>query len=120
MPHSQKPIVCICGSRNISFVNLDLFIDPEHVGCVVSGGAAGVDTLAEQWAKRNKIEWVCYLPNYKSFGKRAPLIRDQEMVDFCDVVIAFWDGKSTGTKYTMDYAIKTGHRCICHIIQGTD
>lgn len=44
---SSKPIVCINGSRSITDINLDLFIDPDHVGCVVSGGANGVDTLAE-------------------------------------------------------------------------
>ena len=48
MPHSQKPVVCINGSRNIKSLNLDLFINPDHVGCIVTGGAAGVDTIAEQ------------------------------------------------------------------------
>lgn len=47
MPRSSKPIICICGSRTINNINFDLFIDPAHVGCVVSGGANGVDTLAE-------------------------------------------------------------------------
>lgn len=44
---NTKPIVCINGSRSINYINLDLFINPEHVGCVISGGANGVDTLAE-------------------------------------------------------------------------
>ena len=47
MPKSSKPIICICGSRSINYINLDLFIDPSHVGCIVAGGANGVDTLAE-------------------------------------------------------------------------
>jgi predicted Rossmann fold nucleotide-binding protein DprA/Smf involved in DNA uptake len=47
MPKSQKPIICICGSRNITDVNLSLYINPSHVGCVVTGGARGIDTLAE-------------------------------------------------------------------------
>lgn len=47
MPSSQKPIVCINGSRNITAIDLDRFIDPSHIGCVVTGGAAGVDTIAE-------------------------------------------------------------------------
>ena len=47
LPKSSKPIICICGSRDITDINLDLFIDPTHVGCVVSGGANGIDTLAE-------------------------------------------------------------------------
>ena len=48
MPHSQKPIVCINGSRSITNINFDLFINPNHVGCVVAGGAVGVDTVAEK------------------------------------------------------------------------
>lgn len=47
MPKSQKPIVCINGSRSITDVNLGLFINPNHVGCVVTGGAHGIDTIAE-------------------------------------------------------------------------
>ena len=47
MPKSQKPIVCINGSRNIIAIDLDRFIDYNHVGAVVTGGAAGVDTIAE-------------------------------------------------------------------------
>lgn len=47
MPKSSKPIVCISGSRSITWINLDLFIDSTHVGCIVAGGANGVDTLAE-------------------------------------------------------------------------
>ena len=47
MPHSLKPIVCINGSRSIKQLNLDMFINPDHIGAVVTGGAAGVDTIAE-------------------------------------------------------------------------
>ena len=48
MPHSQKPIVCINGSRSITNVNLSLFINADHVGAIVTGGARGIDTLAEK------------------------------------------------------------------------
>ena len=44
---TSKPIVCISGSRTIDYIDLDLFIEPNHVGCIVSAGANGVDTLAE-------------------------------------------------------------------------
>lgn len=47
MPNSQKPVVCICGSRTIKNLNLDLFIDSAKIGCVVAGGASGPDTIAE-------------------------------------------------------------------------
>lgn len=117
MPHSQKPIVLICGSRTIDSINLSRYIRPSSVGEIISGGANGIDTLAENWAKRNDIEFIAYLPNYKSYGKRAPLVRDKDMVDFCDVVIAFWDRQSTGTLYTLNYAKKMGRKIYLHLIE---
>lgn len=117
MPRSNKPIVLICGSRNINYINLDLYINPDSVGAIVSGGANGVDILAEEWAKKHNIEFVAYLPDYKHYGKRAPLVRDEEMVNFCDVVIAFWNGYSTGTLYTCNYAKKMGRKVYLHIIE---
>lgn len=47
MSMSQKPIVCINGSRSITNINLSLFINPNHIECVVTGGARGIDTVAE-------------------------------------------------------------------------
>ena len=120
MPHSLKPIVGIVGSRSITDINLDLFINPNHCGCVVSGGASGVDLLAEQWAKRNKIEFVCYPANWKLYGKKAGAIRDKEIVEFCDIIIAFHDGRSKGTLITLDYCKKLKVPYICHLVSQLD
>ena len=120
MPRSSKPIICINGSRSINYINLDLFINPTHVGCVVAGGAKGVDTLARQWARRNKIEFVEYPAHWDKFGKKAGILRNHEMIDFCDILISFWDGKSKGTKETIEYAKKTGVPYICHLIEELD
>lgn len=115
-----KPIICICGSRDITDINLDLFIDPTHVGCVISGGANGVDTLAEHWAKRNKIEFIAYLAQWNKFGKKAGIIRNHEMVEFCDYVFAFWNGKSKGTLDTILYAKKLNVPIFVHLIKEMD
>ena len=86
MPHIiTKPTVCICGSRTITNLNLDNYIDSSTFGAVITGGAAGIDTLAEWWAKKHKLEWICYLPNYKIFGRAAPLKRDEDMVKASDI-----------------------------------
>ena len=111
-----KPIVAIIGSRNITTLNLDLYIDPSHCGTIITGGATGVDNIAENWAKNNKIECLIFKPNYQVFGKRAPLIRDEDMANAADIVIAFWDGKSTGTLYTLQYCEKIDRKYICHLI----
>jgi hypothetical protein len=57
------------------------------------------------------------LPNYELLGSHwAPLKRDEDIVDYCDLIICFWDTKSSGSKYTMDYALKTGKKIILHEI----
>lgn len=118
MPKSSKPIVLICGSRTIDNINLDRYLNPNNYSEVVSGGANGVDTLAEQWAKRNGLEFCAYLPNYKVFGsKYAPIERDKEMVHAADVVVVFWDGKSKGTLFTCQYANKMGIPVMLNLIE---
>ena len=121
MPKSSKPIVCICGSRSIKDLNLDFYLDPNYFGEIVTGGAVGVDTIAEKWAKKHGIEWVCYLPQYKIYGgKYAPLVRNKEMIEYADECVAFWDGKSKGTLMTIEYALSLGRKTAVHIIEDLD
>lgn len=121
MPKSNKPIVCICGSRSINNLNLDFYLNPTDYGEVVCGGANGVDTLAEKWAKRHDLEFAAFLPQYKAYGgKYAPLKRDEDLVAYSDMVVAFWDGKSNGTKYTIDFAAKLGVPVYLHLIEDLD
>lgn len=112
-----KPIVTIIGSRDIKFINFNLYLDKNNISQVISGGASGVDTLAEQWAKKNHLDFVAYLPNYRIYGEKAPLVRDREMVEAADHTIAFWNGKSTGTLYTIQYSLSLGHKTIVHLIE---
>lgn len=121
MPHNiTKPVVLICGSRSIKNLQISRYIRPESCAAIVHGAAIGVDTIADSWAKANNLETVIYKPNYKVYGKRAPLVRDEEMAEFCDVIICFWDGKSRGSKYTCDYGRKIGRKVIVHLIQDCD
>lgn len=75
---------------------------------VVSGGARGVDTFAALWAADRGLTMVEFLPDYFAHGRRAPLVRNQTIVDNADRVIAFWDGKSGGTAYTIRLAKEAG------------
>ena len=121
MPKSSKPVVCICGSRSIKDLNLDFYLDPNYFGEIVTGGAAGVDTIAEKWAKKHGIEWVCYLPQYEIYGgKYAPLVRNKQMIEYADECIAFWDGKSKGTLMTIEYALSLERKVTVHIVEDLD
>lgn len=121
MPHIiTKPTILICGSRSITALNISQYIRPSSIGCVISGGANGIDTIAERWAKKHKIEFVAYLANWKIFGKKAGFMRNKDMVDACDIVFAFWDGKSKGTLDSITYAYSIGRKCIVHLVQDLD
>ena len=60
--------------------------------------------------------WKKFLPDYKTYGRVAPLKRNYLIVSYCDVVIAFWDGKSRGTEYTINLAKKMNKKVIVYII----
>lgn len=97
----------VAGSRNIDNINLELYI-PKETTLIISGGAARVDTLAEEYADKHRISKLILRPHYDLYRRNAPLKRNDAMVDICDQVLVFWDGVSKGTKHTIDYAKKTG------------
>ena len=101
----------IVGSRSIIDYDLSAHI-PEGVELIISGGAKGIDTLAEQYADAHGIEKLIVRPQYDRFGRAAPIKRNEEMVSLCDTVLAIWDGESRGTRYTLDYARKKGKEII--------
>ena len=92
--------VAIIGSRSITVNNLEKYI-PKNTSEIVSGGAVGVDKCAEKFAFENNIKFTVFLPNYNKYGKAAPLKRNLEIIDYSDIVLAFWDGKSHGTRHVI-------------------
>ena len=78
-----------------------------RIKLIVSGGAIGVDTFAEEWAL-GVAEVKIFEPEWNKYGKPAGAIRNQKIVDECDQIMIFWDGKSPGTKITLDMALKSG------------
>lgn len=107
--------VAVIGSRNITDVNIGRFIPPD-TKLIISGGAIGVDTLAEKYADENGIEKLILQPNYELYGKSAPLIRDKQIVDLADLVVAVWDGSSRGTEFTISYAKRRKVPCEIYIV----
>lgn len=104
--------VAIVGSRD--FPRLDLvrqFVwELERTTVVVSGGAAGVDSVAVEEAKRLGMPYEVYPADWNRYGRRAGIVRNQQIVDASIEVVAFWDGKSRGTKSTMDMARAAGKK----------
>jgi len=78
-------------------------LKPETV--VVSGGALGVDCIAELAAMKRGLVTDIFPADWDRLGKRAGFIRNQEMIATVQGVVAFWDGKSPGTKHAIELAI---------------
>ena len=101
--------LAIIGSR--SFDDYQLIINElqsykDKITLVVSGGARGADTLSEKWANENNIETLIFLADWEKHGKRAGFIRNEDIIKNCDCCIAFWDGKSPGTKHSLSLCKK--------------
>lgn len=102
--------VAIVGSREYSDINAIVeYINslPEDT-IVVTGGARGVDQIAEAAARKRGLKVAIHLADWDTFGKAAGQIRNQKVVDDCDKLVAFWDGTSPGTKGAISLASKAG------------
>ncbi len=105
--------VAIVGSRNLN-IEIEKYI-PEETTSIISGGADGIDRLAEKYADSYNIPKLIFKPEYNLYGRSAPLIRNRLIVDNADLIVAIWDGKSRGTKFTIDYALKKNKKIIVYI-----
>lgn len=79
---------------------------------VVSGTANGIDKFGEIWAESQRLPVKRFPADWKTHGKRAGYLRNAEMADYADALVAIWDGESRGTKHMIDLATKKGLRVI--------
>ena len=93
--------VAVIGSRGLQVNHLEDYL-PEGVTEIVSGGAKGIDTSAKDYALAHGLALTEFLPEYKKYGRGAPLRRNITIIEYADLVLAFWDGRSRGTKYVID------------------
>jgi predicted Rossmann fold nucleotide-binding protein DprA/Smf involved in DNA uptake len=100
--------VAVVGSRGFRDAKLvDRTLSAMKPSLVISGGAKGADQIGETWARRNVIDTLIFHPDHKKY--RHPYHhRNRLIAEACDVLVAFWDGQSTGTKYTIGYARRIG------------
>jgi hypothetical protein len=113
-------IVIVAGSRSItSFATVTTAIEASgfDITCLVSGGAAGVDSLGEKWAAQHGVQIKRFPANWSKYGKRAGPIRNAEMADYIQLhglewrgcaLIAVWDGTSRGTEHMINDAKAKG------------
>ena len=105
--------LAVVGSRGFDDYDLlKLKLDTIHsrrpISVIISGGAYGADSLAERWARENRLELLVFLPDWEQFGKSAGYKRNIQIIESADAVIAFWDGQSKGTQHSINLAKDKG------------
>ena len=81
---------------------------------LVSGMARGADSLAVRFAQENNVKLYKFPANWETHGKAAGYMRNTEMAKFADGLLAFWDGKSRGTRHMIAEAERQGLRVWIH------
>ena len=107
--------VVVAGCRDFADYELlkekcDFYLQNKKPGIIVivSGHASGADTLGERYAQERGYETEVYPADWKTNGRAAGPIRNAKMASVAHTLIAFWNGKSRGTKNMIDTATKRG------------
>lgn len=112
--------LAIVGSRSFSDYDrlkreIDAFYPDSDISEIVSGGAQGADRLAERYAREHSIKMIILKPMWRNekgvYNARAGLDRNKDIVNRADHVVAFWNGSSTGTLDSINYAKRKQKRC---------
>lgn len=105
--------IAIIGSRtfnDLAAVRGFVYALP-RTSIIVSGGAIGVDTAAEDAARTCRLSRVIFEPAVERHATRQQYVaalfdRNRRIVEFADRVVAFWDQTSSGTGHAISYAQK--------------
>ncbi len=97
-----------------------LGIPVDTVTEVVHGGARGVDIAGREWARRRGLPHVGIVPDWKKHGIKAGILRNTDLVDYCDAALVFWDGKSKGTMDTVGKLQDSGKPYTVSLILAVD
>lgn len=102
----------IAGSRSASYKNVVAAINAsgfkDEISLIISGTARGADTYGEIYAIKNNIKIEVYPADWNRFGKQAGSIRNLQMAENAEALIAVWDGESRGTKNMIETAKNLG------------
>ena len=100
--------LAVVGSRKLTNIVLDTYVSKE-VKEIVSGGAAGVDLCAAEYARKNKLKLTEFLPEYKRYGRAAPIIRNKRIVEYADKIIVMRKGKIIESGTHQELLAHEGH-----------
>lgn len=107
--------VLVCGSRDFNdFQQLSETLSTLDITEVIQGGARGADRLSKDWAVQNNVHSKEFRADWNVYGRRAGPIRNAKMLreGKPDLVVAFWDGQSPGTRHMISIAREAGVKVI--------
>lgn len=105
--------VAVIGSRSFKdYEKVKQTLSRLKITLIISGGAVGADTLGERYADENNIPKKIFLPDWEKYGKKAGFLRNTDIINEAELIIAFWDNTSKGTKDSIEKAEKQGKKVI--------
>lgn len=108
--------VIVAGTRNSHVTTEDVISVFNEYGIdaseIVSGASGDADSAGERAAGILGVPKKTFMANWSLFGRAAGPIRNSEMADYADLLVAFWDGKSRGTKNMIEQMRKKGKEVI--------
>lgn len=84
---------------------------------VVSGGATGVDALGERWGKERGLPVTVFPAQWQTYGKKAGPIRNAEMAEYADALVAVVSGPSPGTRGMIKISLERGLKVYVHEVK---
>lgn len=118
------PKLIIAGSRTITnyedvrqaVIKSGYWAQYRHELEIVSGCARGVDQLGERFAEYNGLVCHRFPADWNKYGKRAGCLRNIQMGEYSDLLVAVWDGKSRGTKQMIEWSEQNGLGVYVHLV----
>jgi hypothetical protein len=117
----------VAGGRDFTdnellYKKLDKLLESLPITEIVAGGATGADRLGVEWAIERGVTFKEFNADWRHHGKKAGPIRNRQMAEYADSLIAFWDGQSRGTKHMiqyMKYEMKKPHAVVMYNVKNS-
>jgi len=115
--------VIVAGGRdftNYALVEEAIKISGFEISQIVSGKAKGIDTLGEVWALANNVPVEAFPADWSQHGRAAGPIRNKQMAEYADALIAIWDGESKGTANMIQQARSKKLNVFIYLVKDTN
>lgn len=109
----------IAGTRALSEkdTHAAIMVCPWRISAVICGEARGPDTHGRIWAESVGVPVYSYLPDWQQHGDEAGFIRNIEMANGADALLAVWDGQSNGTRHMINTMMRQGKPVYVHEVK---